>query len=379
MPGRTFLLQSGTNLQMNRLILTYLLALLMNAGASAQTKDDNSAFKHMDLGVNLGTTGIGAELAMPAGKVLRLRTGFSYMPRIEVPMTFGVQVGQDPAKSREKFNRLSNALNNFTGQEVKDEVYTLGRPQFWNWNVLVDVYPLKNNRHWHVTAGFYLGPSHIAEAFNKTESMGTLVAMNIFNNIHQRVVNSPVLNDEDYFFDHTAIEVLKDIKFLSDLGFINFKKLPPQLEDLYFDPEDNVVKSGYQNIANYGRMGVYIGTYSHDITDSDGNVIHQKGEPYMIEPDENSMVKTDMTVNALKPYVGIGYDGRLVSNNDRLTIGFDAGLMFWGGTPSLITHDGTDLIHDVDNVPGKVGDYVRMIKRAKVFPMVNLRLAFRLF
>jgi hypothetical protein len=86
-----------------------------------------------------------------------------------------------------------------------------------------------------------------------------------------------------------------------------------------------------------------------------------------------------MTVNALKPYVGIGYDGRLVSNNDRLSIGFDAGLMFWGGTPSLITHDGTDLIHDVDNVPGKVGDYVRIIKRAKVFPMVNLRLAFRLF
>ena len=179
MPGRTFLLQSGTNLQMNRLILTWLLALLMNAGASAQTKDDNGAFKHMDLGVNLGTTGIGAELAMPAGKVLRLRTGFSYMPRIEVPMTFGVQVGQDPAKSREKFNRLSNALNNFTGQEVKDEVYTQGRPRFWNWNVLVDVYPLKNNRHWHVTAGFYLGPSRIAEAFNKTESMGTLVAMNI--------------------------------------------------------------------------------------------------------------------------------------------------------------------------------------------------------
>jgi hypothetical protein len=126
-------------------------------------------------------------------------------------------------------------------------------------------------------------------------------------------------------------------------------------------------------------MGVYIGTYKHDIVDADGNVIHKKGDAYMIEPDERSMVTVDMKVNSFKPYVGIGYDGRLLKTTDRVKIGFDAGLMFWGGTPHLTTHDGTDLIHDVENVPGKVGDYADIIRKANVYPMVNARLSFRLF
>jgi hypothetical protein len=126
-------------------------------------------------------------------------------------------------------------------------------------------------------------------------------------------------------------------------------------------------------------MGVFIGTYKHDVVDDEGNVIHKKGEAYIMQPDENSMVKTDMKVNSFKPYVGIGYDGCLVKGNERVKIGFDAGVMFWGGTPHLTTHDGTDLIHDVENVPGKVGDYVSIVRKAKVFPMVNARLSFRLF
>ena len=53
--------------------------------------------------------------------------------------------------------------------------------------------------------------------------------------------------------------------------------------------------------------------------------------------------------------------------------------MFWGGTPKVVTHDGTDLVNDVDNVRGKVGDYVEIIKKFKVFPVLNLRITRRLF
>ena len=357
-----------------------LLALAMaTLPVAAQEQQDKNLLNHMDAAVTVGTTGVGVDLAMPVGDAVRLRTGFSYVPRIEVPMTFGVQVGEDVAASRQKFDRLAKALSNFTGQEVKNEVQTLGRPKFWNWNVLVDLYPLKNNHHWHVTAGFYLGPSHIAEAYNKTESMSTLVAINIFNNLRDRVVDSPVLKDEWYFYDYTAKEVLMNIGVLKDMGIIRESDFPDELDDVYLDPKNNFVKRAYQNIADYGRMGVYIGVYKHDIVDEEGNVVHKKGEAYIIEPDENSMVKADMKVNSFKPYVGIGYDGRLLKGNDRITIGFDAGVMFWGGTPHLTTHDGTDLIHDVENVPGKVGDYVSLIQKAKAFPMVNARLSFRLF
>lgn len=345
----------------------------------AQQQQDEKLMKHMDAALTMGTTGLGIDVAMPVGDMLRLRTGFSYVPRIEVPMSFGVQVGEDAATSKNKFDKLSKTLSNFTGQQVNNEVNTLGRPRFWNWNVMVDLYPLKNNRHWHVTAGFYLGPSRIAEAFNKTESMSTLVAINLFNNLRNRVINSPVLTDEWYFYDYTAKEVLMNIGVLKDMGIIKERDFPDELDDVYLDPKNNFVKRAYQNIANYGRMGVYIGVYKHDIVDDEGNIVHKKGDPYIIEPDENSMVKANMTVNSFKPYVGFGYDGRLIKGNDRVKIGFDAGIMFWGGTPHLTTHDGTDLIHDVEKVPGKVGDYVSIIKNAKVFPMVNARLSFRLF
>lgn len=362
---------------MRKSSLSFILALsLCSAATEAQEKN---LFNHMDFGVTLGTTGIGFDVATPVTDYVRLRTGMSYVPKIEVPMTFGIQVGDDPATSKSKFDRLSGLLSNFTGKPVSQEVAVTGRPTFWNWNVMVDVFPLKNNRHWHVTAGFYLGSEKVAESFNKTESMSSLVALDIYNNLYERVKTSPVLNDEWYFYEHNALEVMEDIQLLKDLGMINSKDMPAELASIYLDPNNNVVKNAYQTIADYGRMGMRMGTYKRDIVDKDGNVIHKKGDAYIMETNGESMVKADMKVNAFKPYIGVGYDGRMLKNDKRLYIGFDAGIMMWGGTPSLTTHDGTDLINDVENIPGKVGDYVSTIEKFKVFPMVNVRLSYKLF
>lgn len=364
----------------NRLQILALAIAMTALSAHAQTTTpDKNLFNHLDFGVTAGTSGIGFDLAMPVTDWARVRTGFSYVPKVEVPMTFGIQVGDDPSTSSKKFNDLSTYLSHITGNQVKDEVEMTGRPTFWNWNVMVDVFPLKNNRHWHVTAGFFLGPSRVAEAYNKTESMASLMAVDIFNNMYDRVISSPVLNDEDYFYENNVIQVLNDIQLLHDLGVIKAKNFPAQLKDFYLDPDKNVIKTAYQDIAKYGRMGMGLGVYKRDITDEEGNIIHKKGERYIMEPDDNSMVRADMKVNAFKPYVGIGYDGRLTKHDDRLKIGFDAGVMFWGGTPSLTTHDGTDLINDVEGIGGKVGDYVDTIEKFKVFPLLNLRISYRLF
>lgn len=349
------------------------------ANAQEQNNWKDNFFNHLDFGVTAGTTGIGFDVAMPVGNYVKLRTGFSVVPRIEVPMTFGIQVGEDASTSQEKFDRLSGYLHNFTGNDVKQEVEMIGRPKVWNWNVLVDVYPLKNNRHWHVTAGFFLGPSKVAEAYNKTESMASLMAVSMFNNLYERVIKSPVLTDPDYFLSNSALDVIQDIQLLRDLGLVNSKEFPVELSKIWLDPDRNVIKTAYQNLAAYGRMGVQLGKYSHDIVDEEGNVVHKKGDPYLLEPDEDSMVKADMKVNSFKPYIGVGYEGRLLKNNDRLNIGFDAGVMLWGGTPHLTAHDGTDLIHDVYDIPGKVGDYVNAIEKFKVYPVANLRIAYKLF
>jgi len=91
------------------------------------------------------------------------------------------------------------------------------------------------------------------------------------------------------------------------------------------------------------------------------------------------MVKADMKVNAFKPYIGFGYEGRLIKGNDRLNVGVDAGIMLWGGKPSLLTHDGTDLINDVEGITGKVGDYVDIMSSMPVFPVANVRFTYTIF
>lgn len=315
-------------------------------------------FQHLDVGVNLGTTGIGVDVSMPVHDIVCLRTGFNYMPRVEVPMTFGIQVGDDPTTSDSKFAKMASVLQDLTGNPVSDHVDMIGKAKMWNWNFLVDVYPLKHNKHWRVTAGFFLGPSTIAESYNKTESMASLVAVGIYNNMYNKLHG-------------------KTKRELASVKLVDLSVLGPEYKDLYFDID--MLYALQQGFDAAGRMGVILGTYVNDVLDKDGNVIHKKGEYYMMTPDDDDMVKADMKVNAFKPYIGVGYEGRLVKGNDRLTVAVDGGIMLWGGKPSLITHDGTDLIHDVEGITGKVGSYVDVMSKLSVYPTLSVRFAYTIF
>ena len=108
----------------------------MAANAQEQNDRKKNFFNHMDFGVTAGSTGLGFDLAMPVGNYVRLRTGMSVVPRLEVPMTFGVQVGDDPATSQSKFERLSGYLSGLTGNKVKQDVDMIGKPKMWNWNFM---------------------------------------------------------------------------------------------------------------------------------------------------------------------------------------------------------------------------------------------------
>lgn len=307
-------------------------------------------FNHLDLGVELGTTGVGVELASPVGNYLQLRAGFTVMPRFSYPMHFHVQVGEQQESKYDaqgnrvetKFDRLAAKLEQYTGYRADDDVEMTGVPTYYNMNVMLDVFPLKNNKHWRLTAGFYAGPKKIAKAYNVTEAMPSLLAVGIYNRIYEKVDRGEPIYENMY--------------------------LPMEMED---------------KILGYGRMGIHVGDYVDDVmgVDDEGNpvVVHEKGSPYMMEPGEDGMVKASVTVNSFKPYVGLGYEGRLVRGNDRLKLAVDGGVMFWGGMPKILTHDGTDLARDVENISGKVGTYADIVKTFKVFPVLNLKLAYRLF
>ena len=315
-------------------IFTVVVLLCGSMSAGAQGEQHEKAFAHLDVAVTAGSTGLGLDLEAPVSDVLRLRTGFAFMPSIHYNMTFGVQVGDDPSTSASKFDRLSSMLSQLTGSKVDDSIDMIGRPTYSNFKLLLDVYPFRK-KNWHFTAGFYWGKSEIADAYNTTEDMPSLFAVTMYNSIYDRIENyEPIIE-------------------INGTG-------------LYLDP-------AYEDkILNYGRMGINLGDYV--VPDEDGNVRH-----YIMEPDENSMAKAKVKVNSFKPYLGFGYGGALLKGDDRLKISFDCGAMFWGGTPSVITHDGTDLAKDVTDVRGKVGRYVDIIKGFKVFPVLDLRISYRLF
>ena len=319
--------------------------------AYAQYKyTDNKYFNHLDIALTAGTTGVGIEFASPIGDMVQLRTGFAYMPEFRPIMNFGVQIGDDPKQSDSKFKEMSGALEKITGHKVNNSVDMIGDPNFYNWSLLVDVRPFKNNKHWHFTAGFYLGPSVIANSYNTTEDMPSLMAVGIYNKLYNYF-------DNETYYDEPLFGEGNDAIFID-----------PEIGDKLYD-----------KLSNYGRMGMNMGIYKKDIYDQAGNLIHKKGDKYVMTPDENSMVKAELKANMFKPYIGFGYGGKLSKKNDRAYISFDCGVMSWGGTPNLITHDGTDLIHDVENIRGKIGDYVNFTSCMKVFPVLNLRISYRLF
>ena len=326
-------------------------ALLAASCAFAQTiepsgdKGDKNILNHLDGSVTLGTTGVGVDLAMPIGKMVQVRTGFNFFPHYEQTMHFGVQVGDDtdPAVQDEKFNKLSQTLNEMFAFEVDRNVDMKGKPTMKNFKLLVDVFPFRN-KHWHVTTGFYWGSSTVAKAENAAYDATSLVSVAIYNNLYDRVMIS-----------YESMKKMEAGDPADPIPYITINGQP-----LYASEEM------FNKFNKYGRMGVHVGDY-------------EDGKPYLMKPDANNMVSCKIKVNNFRPYLGFGYGGKLSNRSDRNWISFDCGAMFWGGTPRVITHDGVDLAKDVKNISGKVGDYVSLFKAVKVYPVLELRLTHRIF
>ncbi|MBQ8991077.1 MAG: hypothetical protein IJ084_03615 [Prevotella sp.] len=320
---------------------------------------ENNVFQHLDLSVTAGTTGIGIEASSPIGEYLQLRAGYDFMPRFHAKMKFDVTIGGKPAHQYDAqgnpvesaFDKMQRMMLGFSGYEVEDHVDMIGKPTMNNFKLLLDFFPFKTNKHWHFTAGFYWGPSQFAMADNTTEAMTSLLAVGIYNRIYERAQNNfPLMEWEDMGISDEII----------DKYHLNF--IPTEL---------------YQQIVSYGRLGFTLGTFKHEVVDNDG-VVHKAGETYNMEPGDDGMIHVRAKSNPFKPYVGFGYGGNLVKGRDDWKICFDAGVWFWGRT-KLYTHDGIDLLNDVENIGGQVGDYVDLFKAFKVYPVLNLRITKRLF
>lgn len=348
---------------------------------------------HMDIGVNVGTVGIGIDLAVPVTNYVRVRAGYNYMPRFTINSNFPVETRSGNGVSN-FFKRFANASSHqelitkiekkiedyqidlsdpmyaktkslfdyYHGMtpaeqsqiEASDEVAMGLRPSLHQFKLLIDVMPFKNNKHWTFTAGIFVGPSTVGDACNKEKE--TLA--------------------------------LKTISAYNELYLISCR------EEL---PNGNHITS----IEESGVAGFQLGKFND-------------GDLAIMVPDANDEARAEMTVNKVRPYVGFGYNTDL-SRNKRWKLTVDAGVLILGKPhvyvdnvykidPSNIDPNewkydivrwsdekvdfitdkplqNVDVLTDLDrnSIPGKVGDLARLVSKFKAYPNISVGVSYRLF
>ena len=325
-----------------------MLSCLMMANAYSTERTDDaftpssqvgSAFQHLGVGLTAGTTGIGIDLATPLSRSVRLRAGYTFVPKFTLSMKFGVGIEDNMYLNDEEgnyiideegnptfteFGKMINMVESFTGNKVNNEVTMLATPSMHNFKLLVDVHPFRNKR-WYFTGGFYAGSSTIARVCNSAEDMPTLYAANMFNQMYEKAeIDEPIV---------------------SMFGF-----------DFYAGPA----------LLEYGRIGLDVGQRTD-------------GTTYKMTPNEYCMVSVEARTNVIKPYLGFGYAATSLGKEERTNISVDCGVLFWGGAPDLITHDGTNLTHDITGIEGKMGQYINIANRFSVYPVVSIGISYLLF
>lgn len=238
-------------------------------------------FKHMELGLTLGSTGIGIDLAAPLCEFLQVRAGYDYMFPFQKKFHLLLQ---NEESSLEAYSDMTAKL-------------TMG-----NAKLLADIYPFKYNKSWHITVGFYYGPSQVAKLESSSESANT---------------------------------------YAGEVGYVQ------------------------------------LGKFTHDI-DLNG-VSYSKGDDYHMKPADDGSILIKTCTNALKPYLGFGYGGRLFPSRYDWKVSVECGAMFWGGKPSQNVHDGINLCKDVDDYPSNIDTYIKWCNYLLVYPVLSVRISKMLF
>lgn len=306
---------------------------------TGQMKEHN-VFNSLEIAANIGTTGLGLELASPMTEWTKLRVGFDVMPKFTIPMNFSMDSYVD-GQINDKFDRIQELMYNISGMTIDKEIKMESKPTMTTFRLLIDVYPFKNNRHWHFTTGFFIGGNSVGKSLNTITEMPSLLALNMYDRLYTGIT------DDDF------LETVDDPDYLANLLGI------PSLQGVYLDPE---VAIDLQNrMRDYGRLGVHVGDY-------------KDGTPYLMMPDTDGTVSAKAKVNRFRPYLGFGYGGAL-SPDGKWQASFDAGVQFWGGVPKVTTHDGT-VLNDLKNLRGKVGDYMGLMKALAVYPTIDFRISY---
>lgn len=397
------------------------IATLLTGMISLSAQEWKGPFRHLDLSVSAGTLGIGLDVNVPVTKWMDMRVGGTFMPHINVDANFEVNTGKienGQFVRTGKFAEMADIFKDFSGYDVRDNVTMSGHLMGSNFSFLLDFKPVKN---WHITAGFYWGSSQFAEAQNSLSDAVTLLGVGMYNHMYDNIcgTNLPsslsgdiyqrMIESRDSYGDKPWMTIgdtdLHIDPMMTDEEVRDYcNKVTTALVNDMFNNSMTVedmdqMLGRLDRMKRNGRVGVYMGNYKHSTyeydasgnikKDENGNPVYKRdaagnemreGYPYVMIPDTDGTARVDVKTNSFKPYLGIGYGREIGGKKVKgLKLSVDAGLLFWGGSPDIIVHDGTNLKTDIDNLQGRVGSYVEDFSTLKVYPMLTLRLSKSIF
>ena len=146
--------------------LTILIAMIFAAaGTQAQNADKIHAkdglFNHLSIGLNTGLTGAGIDVAMPVHKIVTVRAGIS-----------GWNIGDIKFKAINTASEITSMQmveeDAIRRAQIVDKVELAANPNFWNFYLLGEMHPFKN-QPFYFSAGLFVGSQNFVHFRNTNE------------------------------------------------------------------------------------------------------------------------------------------------------------------------------------------------------------------
>ena len=141
--------------------------------------------------------------------------------------------------------------------------------------------------------------------------------------------------------------------FAGSQNFLHFRNTNEGALGFLYDANQKVEDYNHLYRTNYPPVGLKFGDY-------------------VFTADENGNIDVRMKTNAVKPYIGVGFDQHIAKTH-RVSLAVDAGLMFWG-SPKFVLNNGTEIKSSSEN-----SGITSVLSWLKAWPNLQVRLAYKIF